>query len=121
MRHCVKKKLKTVAIERGLTRALILHGRIETTLTRAKRIRPSFERLITKGKKVLVLDETKRLSTMRDLASDLRSFDLAKLLVENICPGMANRPGGYLRILKHGRARLGDSAQVATIALVESK
>jgi large subunit ribosomal protein L17 len=118
MRHCVKKKIKKSYIEMSLIRALILHGQIKTTLIRAKRVRPAFERLITKGKKVLLSEGDIRLSKMRDLASDLHSFDMAKLLIDNVCPVMANRPGGYLRIVKHSCARLGDSARVATIGLV---
>jgi large subunit ribosomal protein L17 len=120
MRHCVRQKIRKPEITKGLITALINHKEIKTTLSRAKKIRSVFEKLITKGIKALVAREKQEsdLARMRLLASELGNYKLAKKLVDEICTIVKDRPGGYTRILKFSRLRMGDSAQPAIISLV---
>ncbi len=120
MRHCMHKRIRKPEIERGLITALILHKEIKTTLSRAKKIRPVFERFITKGKALLKAQHNNEstLSLMRLLIGRLGSYSLAKTLVEEVCTEVENREGGYTRIVKCGTMRFGDSAQPAIISLV---
>lgn len=119
MRHCVRKNIRKPEVEKGLIRALINHKQIKTTLGRAKKIRPAFEKLITKGIKILNTEEgVSSLSKMRLLTADLGSYKLAQKLVSEVCPLVKERMGGYTRILKLSKVRAGDSAETAIISLV---
>ena len=83
---------------------------IETTETKAKRLRPYAEKLITKAKKGGV-------HRQRVVVSQLRDKEMAAKLFSDIGPRYADRNGGYLRILKLG-SRPGDGAPMARIELV---
>jgi len=118
MRHRVKKKHfdrtkeQRLALYRSLTRALIFEERIETSLQRAKAVRPFVEKLITLGKR-------------GDLAARRRALELlpdrkaVKKLFENIAPRFENRNGGYTRIIKLPLRRIGDSCELAILEFVE--
>jgi large subunit ribosomal protein L17 len=95
----------------SLSRDLIRHGRITTTLTKAKTVRPHVERLITKGKKG-------DLHARRQVLAVLRDKDVTAHLFEDVAPRFAERDGGYTRILKLG-PRKGDNAPMAIIELVD--
>lgn len=95
----------------NLSRELIRHGRITTTLTKAKTLRPYVEKLITKGKRG-------DLHARRQVLSLLRDRDLVAYLFEDVAPRFAAREGGYTRILQLGPRR-GDAAEMAVIELVE--
>jgi large subunit ribosomal protein L17 len=94
----------------NLTAELIQHGRIRTTLAKAKEVRPVAEQMITLGKRG-------DLHARRQAVSFLRQKPVVKSLFEDVAPRYAERPGGYTRIIKLG-PRLGDAAEMAYIELV---
>jgi large subunit ribosomal protein L17 len=128
MRHRVAhRKLGRVtehrlAMLRNQATALILHEHIETTVPRAKELRPFVERLITIAKRgVADGDGNGRLLHARRLvARELVDRDVVGKLFDTIAPRFAERPGGYTRILRLGYRR-GDSAEVAQLELVGSE
>ncbi len=95
---------------RNLVKSIIDHGRITTTLAKAKEMRRYVERVITYGKQNTV--HARRLAY-----SVLGDHDLVKRLFDVIAPAMMNRNGGYTRVLKTG-FRKGDSAPLAIIEFV---
>lgn len=118
MKHLAKakKKLNRTSSHRkallaNLAKALISHGRIKTTLPKAKALRPYAEKLVTLGKK-------NDLATKRNLIAKTKDKDIVKKLCEEISPKFKERNGGYTRILKTGY-RYGDSAPMAIIEFVE--
>jgi large subunit ribosomal protein L17 len=98
------------ALYANLTAELIQHGRIRTTLAKAKEVRPVAEQMITLGKRG-------DLHARRQAVAFLRQKPVVKSLFEDIAPRYAERPGGYTRIIKLG-PRLGDAAEMAYIELV---
>jgi large subunit ribosomal protein L17 len=95
----------------NLAIALFQHGKIQTTETKAKRLRPLAEQLITKAKRG-------DLAARRRVLSVVRDKDVVYALFDQIAPRYANRNGGYTRIVKTG-PRKGDAAPMAIIELVE--
>ncbi|WP_027342535.1 50S ribosomal protein L17 [Hamadaea tsunoensis] len=95
----------------NLATSLFKHGRITTTETKAKRLRPLAERLVTFAKR----DD---LAARRRVRRVIREKDTFVELFETIAPRYTNRPGGYTRIVKVG-PRKGDAAPMAIIELVE--
>jgi large subunit ribosomal protein L17 len=95
----------------NLATALFRHGKITTTETKAKRLRPLAEQLITKAKRGDLHNRRRVLNVVRDK-------DVVFQLFDEIAPRYANRDGGYTRIVKTG-PRKGDSAPMAIIELVE--
>ena len=85
-------------------------GRMETTVTRCKKIAPLAEKMITLGK-------AKDLAAYRQALSFITREDVAKKVFDEIAPKYADRNGGYTRITRIG-ARRGDAAEVAVIELV---
>ena len=117
MRHRVKTKKLNMdkaarkALILNLTKSIVEHEEIETTITKAKYIKPKVEKLITKAKK-------SDLATRRLLLSRLRDKKIVKKLLEDLGPRFAKREGGYLRI-QRTKVRKGDNAQLAKIMFVE--
>src|SRR3974377_1758269 len=95
---------------RNLVTNLFEHGRITTTLTRAKATRPVAERIITLGKR-------DTLQSRRQAAAYLMTAEVTKKLFSDIAPKFADRAGGYTRIIPAG-IRVGDGAKVALLELV---
>src|SRR5258706_10811135 len=95
----------------NLATSLFKHGRITTTETKAKRLRPLAERLITKAKRGDLHARRQALAVVRDK-------DVVYTLFDQIAPRFTNRHGGYTRIVKKG-PRKGDAAPMAIIELVE--
>lgn len=95
----------------NMATSLILHKRITTTLAKAKALRGYVEPLITKGKN----DTT---HSRRTVFSYLQNKEAVGILFREIAEKVANRPGGYTRIIKLEN-RLGDNAEVAIIELVD--
>ena len=95
----------------NLATALFEHGRITTTESRARALRPLAEKLITKAKKGDLHNRREVLKTVRDKS-------VVHTLFTEIAPTFAERPGGYTRITKIG-PRKGDNAPMAIIELVE--
>jgi large subunit ribosomal protein L17 len=95
----------------NLATSLFEHGRITTTETKARRLRPFAERLITKAKRG-------DLHARRQVMRVIRDKTVVHVLFTEIGPRYDNRPGGYTRITKVG-PRPGDNAAMAVIELVE--
>ena len=115
-----------IALLRNQAQALLRHERIETTLPKAKELRPYVERLISVAKRSLVTqgtDDEKRLRRMtaeRLVARDVADKTVVTKLFDTLAPRYVERPGGYTRLLKLGHRR-GDAAEVAQIELVGSE
>jgi large subunit ribosomal protein L17 len=95
----------------NLATSLFKHGKITTTETKAKRLRPLAEQLITKAKRG-------DLHSRRRVLTVIRDKDVVYALFDQIAPRYTNRPGGYTRIVKAG-IRKGDAAPMAIIELVD--
>jgi large subunit ribosomal protein L17 len=111
-----------IAMLRNQATALIRHEHIETTVAKAKELRPFVERLITIAKRGTASGEGNgKLLTARRLVSvELQDRDVVGKLFDTIAPRFAERPGGYTRILRLGYRR-GDSAEVAQLELIGSE
>ena len=105
----------------NLAAALITHGRIETTLAKAKALRPFIEKVITKAKKAAAKTEKKDALHLRRLAlTDVRDETALTLLFNEKHKEFTNRTGGYTRIYKLGQQRQGDAAEMALIEFVKA-
>jgi large subunit ribosomal protein L17 len=117
MRHrVIGKKLNRdkdhrQALMKNLASSLLLHGKIETTLVKAKFIRPFVEKLITKAK-------DNSYNSLRLLRSRLGNEEALNKLFSDIAPSYKERNGGYTRIQRTGKIRKGDNSELATIELV---
>jgi large subunit ribosomal protein L17 len=98
---------------RSLIRGLVIHGRIQTTLPRAKEIRPLVEKMVTLAKRSKSDVTTLRLVT----AAMGGQLDIAHMLLKEYAPKYADRAGGYLRITKLPD-RLSDGSEMAIIEFV---
>lgn len=118
MRHrSSKSKLKRTAAHRrsllaNLACSLIEHGRIKTTLGKAKALRPVAEKMVTLGK-------SGDLHARRQAIAFLRQKDVVQKLFAEVAPAAASRPGGYCRITKLG-ARMTDAAPMAYIEFCDA-
>lgn len=117
MRHLKKGKKfgrlrgERQAFLRNLVNDLVRAGKIETTETRAKAIRPITERLVTIAKK-------QTLASRRLVLSRVHNAKIMEKLMHDIGPRYAERAGGYLRITKLGKSRKRDGGSVARIEFV---
>src|ERR687897_447163 len=111
-----------LALLRNQATALLRHERIETTLPKAKELRPFVERLITIAKRGVAggAENGKALHARRLVLRDVHDREVVSKLFDSLAPRFAERPGGYTRILRLGFRR-GDSAEVAQIELVGSE
>ena len=102
--------------------SLIRHGRIQTTLTKARALRPFIEKLITKAKKAAAASEKKDAIHLRRMAlKDVRDESAITLLFNEKVKQFVKRPGGYTRIYKLGPQRIGDAAEMALIEFVAAE
>jgi|SRR5215211_281876 len=99
------------ALYSNLAGALIEHGRVRTTVAKAKAVRPIAEEMITLGRRG-------DLHARRRALKFLRSQDVVHKLFSDVGPRFKDRPGGYSRIVKLG-PRQGDSAEMAYLELVD--
>lgn len=104
-----REKNQRAALKRSLARSLVIKGRMQTTLAKAKEIRPLVEKLVTRGK-------TNTLASRRMLIAALGDERTAQKLIKTAA-GYTERSGGYLRIVKMGQ-RKGDAAEMALIEFV---
>lgn len=117
MRHGVsKRKFNRKSSHRqamlaNLAQSLFEHGQIKTTLPKAKDLRSVAEKLITKAKKG-------DLNSRREVLKTIYKKDVVAKLFEEVAPKMAERNGGYTRVIKAG-FRQGDAAPMAIISLCE--
>ena len=121
MRHRVAyRKLGRItphrtALLRNLATALFERERIQTTLMKAKELRPYAEKLITLAKR-----EDDRLHARRQVARDIQNPEVLKKLFDTLGARYSTRPGGYTRILRLGTRR-GDGAEMAVVELLGSE
>ena len=101
------------ALYSNLAGALIEHGRIKTTVTKAKAVKPLAEQMITLGRRG-------DLHARRQATAFLRSRDVVHKLFDEVAPLFKDRPGGYTRIVKIG-PRPGDAAEMAYLELVNEE
>src|SRR5690242_11451836 len=128
MRHRVgHRKLGRVtehrlALLRNQAEALIRHEHIETTVPKAKELRPFVERIITIAKRGIAGGDAngRSLHARRLVLQDITNRAVVSKLFDTIAPRFETRPGGYTRILRMGYRR-GDSAEIARIELVGSE
>ncbi len=119
MRHrIVGKKLSRdkdhrAALLKNLASALILNGRIETSVVKAKFVQPFVEKLITKAK-------DNSYASLRLLRSRLGNEEALRKLFTEIAPEFKERNGGYTRVRKLGIIRKGDNSELAMIELVSN-
>ena len=109
--HLSRTKAHRDALLANMTISLILHKRINTTLAKAKALRIYAEPLINRAK-------NDNMSNRRLVFSYLQNKEAVKILFGEIAEKIADRPGGYTRILKTGN-RLGDNAKTCFIELVD--
>src|SRR5262245_24050352 len=111
-----------ISMLRNQATALIRHERIQTTVPRAKELRPFVERIITIAKRSLNAPEgsTHNVTARRTVARDLADREVVQKLFDTIAPRYVERPGGYTRLLRLGYRR-GDSAEVAEVELLGSE
>jgi len=126
MRHRVAhRKLGRVTEHRlsmlkNLATALLQHEHIETTLPRAKELRPFTEQLITTAKRGVAAGGPAALHARRLVGAEIADKVVLKKLFDTLVPRFAERPGGYVRIIKTGFRR-GDSADMALVELLGSE
>jgi large subunit ribosomal protein L17 len=109
------------AMMSNMAASLIEHGRIQTTLTKAKALRPFIEKIITKAKRAAAKTEKKDQIHLRRLAlADVRNEDAVTKLFNETYKEFANRNGGYTRIYKLGAQRQSDAAELALIEFVKA-
>lgn len=99
------------ALLKGLATSLVEHGKIETTLPKAKELVRYIEKVITKAKKG-------DLANRRQVIAALSTQAAAFKLVDEIAPQLTGRTSGHVRV-QRTRIRVGDGAQMATIAFVD--
>ena len=109
-----------LALMRNLSRALIEHGRIITTVEKAKELRPFFEKLVTLAKKGQTDDRIQALHYRRLLLQRLPDREAVSKLFTDVAPRFADRPGGYTRIIKRHERRLGDAGRTAFIEILKA-
>ncbi len=109
--HLSRKSGHRKSMLSNMACSLIEHKRINTTVAKAKALRGFVEPLVTKSK-----DDTTHMR--RTVFSYLRSKEAVSELFREVAPKVADRPGGYTRIIKTGN-RLGDNAEMCMIELVD--
>jgi large subunit ribosomal protein L17 len=107
-----RPKAQRDALMRNLADSLILHGSIETTVTKAKELRKVIEPLVTLAKK------KDALTARRELQKVLYTDKAMKKLIDEIAPQYTQRSGGYTRVIKTG-PRKNDGAEMAIIEFVK--
>jgi len=110
--HLGRKSAHRHALLSNMASSLILNKRITTTVAKAKALRKYVEPLLTKAK-----DDTTH--SRRTVFSYLQNKESVKTLFGEVASKIADRPGGYTRIIKMGDVRLGDNAEMCLIELVD--
>src|SRR5687767_11022654 len=110
--HLGRKTAHRHALLSNLASSLILHKRISTTVAKAKALRKYVEPLLTRSK-----DDTTH--SRRMVFSYLQNKESVKTLFGEVASKIADRPGGYTRIVKLAETRLGDNAEMCLIELVD--
>lgn len=117
MRHAVNQrkfgrvKKQREALMRSLALSLITHGKIETTLAKAKSLRPFVEKMVTRARNASLNDRRVLLSRLQDEVA-------VKKLIEDVAPQFEKRDGGYTRVVKLS-PRSSDASPMAIIEFVK--
>ena len=101
-----RKSSQRNALRRDVVNALYAHGRIVTTLAKAKAVRPYVEKLVTRARKAAALETTDRaayIHQLRVLRQEIPDRKVLALLVKKIAPLCKDRPGGYPRIMRDAK------------------
>jgi large subunit ribosomal protein L17 len=114
--HLGRTSAHRKAMLANMASSLLVHKRIKTTVAKAKALRVYIEPLITKTKGLSTVGE--KTHAQRVVFSYLQNKEAVKELFTDIAPKVADRPGGYTRILKLGN-RIGDNAEMCYIELVD--
>jgi large subunit ribosomal protein L17 len=111
-----------IAMLRNQASALIQHERIQTTVPRAKELRPFVERIISVAKRSLAASAqpSHRVTARRVVGEDIADREVVRKLFDTVAPRYVDRAGGYTRLLRLGHRR-GDGAEVAEVELVGSE
>ena len=109
--HLSRKAAHRGAMLSNMACSLIMHKRISTTLAKAKALRIYVEPLLTRAKE-------DNMANRRLVFAELKQKEVINELFQNVSEKIANRPGGYTRILRTG-FRLGDAAEMCIIELVD--
>ena len=115
-----------IALRRNMAQSLFEHGAIETTLPKAKEVKGFAEKLITLAKRgdltarrrVIQLMQDRR---MTDASQEFVDQTVVQKLFRDIAPKFQGRPGGYTRIVKLGKYRIGDGGDVVLLSLVDDE
>jgi len=100
------------ALMRNMAVSLVMHERVVTTPAKAKVVKPFVEKLVTIAKQATMVRRRRVFDQLRDKQATAKMFDV-------IGPRFATRPGGYCRILRLSKNRLGDNGQRALLEFVE--
>lgn len=111
-RRLARTSSHRTALGRNLLRAIVKHHRIVTTLAKAKEYRPFIERIVT-------IAREKNLANIRRVLVHMKDRDLVSHLFDVIGPHFQTRSGGYTRILRMAKNRLGDNGARALIEFVD--
>jgi len=111
-----------IAMLRSQASALIEHERIQTTVPKAKELRPFVEKIISIAKRSLdaPAGSARAVIARRRVSADIANREVVSKLFETIAPRFTGRPGGYTRVLRLGHRR-GDAADLASIELIGSE
>ena len=111
-----------IAMLRNQASALIQHERIQTTVPRAKELRPFVERIISVAKRSLApaAAAPHKVTARRVVSRDIADREVVTKLFDTIAPRYVDRPGGYTRLLRLGYRR-GDGAEIAEVELIGSE
>ena len=110
--HLGRTAAHRAALLSNMASSLILHKRISTTVAKARALRMYVEPLLSKSK----VDST---HSRRTVMAYLMNKESVKELFDDVAGRIANRPGGYTRIIKMGEKRLGDNSSMCLIELVD--
>jgi large subunit ribosomal protein L17 len=114
------KSAHRISLVANLSSSLIEHGRIKTTLAKARALRPVIEKIITLAKKAHLTEDAARKIHYRRLAiAKVRNKKAVSKLFDELVEQFLGRNGGYTRIYKLALPRLGDAADMALIEFVE--
>jgi large subunit ribosomal protein L17 len=111
-----------IALLRSLSTDLLRHEHLETTVPKAKELRPFVERVITVARRGIAgsPDPVRAMNARRLVLRDIHDREVVAKLFDVLAPRFASRPGGYTRLLRIGYRR-GDSAELALVELVGSE
>src|SRR5437763_3702588 len=115
-----------IALRRNLCQSLFEHGKVRTTLPKAKEVQSMAEKLITLARQNTLNARRRVISLMRDrrLVDEEQEFTGKKVvqkLFDEIAPQFNDRPGGYTRIIKLAEHRIGDGGDVVLLQLLTEK